>query len=86
MKTQTALLHQMYIFGTLLGTRENHISIPFLLVLTLFLDPQLVTNPQTAFGVGSGTENDSTLGFTAEISQHNYIYVRVLNQGGINRN
>ncbi|MGI8583144.1 MAG: hypothetical protein ACR2KX_13155, partial [Chitinophagaceae bacterium] len=43
-----------------------------------------VMNPQTAFGVGSGTENDNTLGTDAEIGQDNFIYVRVLNQGGSN--
>lgn len=48
----------------------------------VILRPTSVSNPQTAFGAGSGTENDSTLGYTAEIGQDNYIYVRMLNQGG----
>ncbi len=48
----------------------------------IILRPSAVANPQAAFGAGSGTENDATLGFTAEIGQDNHIYVRVLNQGG----
>ena len=48
----------------------------------IILRPTSVSNPQTTFGAGSGTENDSTLGFTAEIGQDNHIYIRVLNQGG----
>lgn len=39
-------------------------------------------NPQTAFGPGSGTENSNTLGYEVESGQDNYIYTRVLNQGG----
>jgi hypothetical protein len=48
----------------------------------IILRPTAVASPQTAFGAGSGTENDATLGSTAEIGQDNFIYVRVLNQGG----
>lgn len=48
----------------------------------IILRPTSVANPQTVFGAGSGTENDATLGYTAEIGQDNFIYVRVLNQGG----
>ncbi len=48
----------------------------------IILRPKAVANPQVAFGAGSGTENNSTLGSTAEIGQDNYIYVRALNQGG----
>ena len=48
----------------------------------IILRPISVANPQSSFGAGSGTENDSTLGSTAEIGQNNYIYVRMLNQGG----
>lgn len=48
----------------------------------IILRPNPVANPQAAFGAGSGTENDATLGFTAEAGQDNHIYVRVLNQGG----
>jgi len=48
----------------------------------IILRTSAVADPQAAFGAGSGTENDATLGFTAEIGQDNLIYVRVLNQGG----
>ncbi len=48
----------------------------------IILRPTSVANPQVAFGAGSGTENDATLGYTAEIGQDNFIYVRILNQGG----
>jgi hypothetical protein len=40
-----------------------------------------VANPVVAFGDGSGTENDETLGFQAEAGQDNYIYVRMRNRG-----
>jgi serine protease len=48
----------------------------------IILRPTAVANPQAAFGAGSGTENNATLGSTAEVGQDNFIYVRVLNQGG----
>jgi hypothetical protein len=48
----------------------------------IILRPAPVADPQGAFGAGSGTENDATLGFTAEAGQDNHLYVRVLNQGG----
>jgi hypothetical protein len=48
----------------------------------VILRPVAVTNPQAAFGAGSGTENSSTLGYAVEAGQPNFIYVRVLNQGG----
>jgi hypothetical protein len=48
----------------------------------IILRPTAVADPQASFGAGSGTENSATLGFTAEIGQDNFIYVRVLNQGG----
>jgi subtilase family protein len=48
----------------------------------VILRPTAVPNPQSAFGAGSGTENIATLGFKAEAGQDNFIYVRVLNQGG----
>jgi len=48
----------------------------------VILRPDAVANPQAAFGAGSGTENDATLGYTAQTGQDNHIYVRVLNQGG----
>jgi Subtilase family len=44
--------------------------------------PTAVTNPQTAFGAGSGTENDDALGYEVEAGQDNFIYVRVRNRGG----
>jgi hypothetical protein len=48
----------------------------------IILRPTAVADPQASFGAGSGTENDATLGFTAEAGQDNFIYARVLNQGG----
>jgi len=48
----------------------------------IILRPTAEANPQASFGAGSGTENSATLGFTVEAGQDNYIYVRVLNQGG----
>jgi hypothetical protein len=48
----------------------------------IILRPTAVADPQASFGAGSGTENNSTLGFTAEAGQDNFIYARVLNQGG----
>ena len=47
----------------------------------VILRPTAAADPQAAFGAGSGTENDNTLGSTAETGHDNYIYVRVLNQG-----
>lgn len=43
--------------------------------------PSQVANPATAFGEGSGTENDESQGFQAEAGQDNFIYVRVRNRG-----
>ncbi len=40
-----------------------------------------IPNPQSAFGEGSGTENNAALGDTAKFGQPNYIYVRVRNRG-----
>jgi serine protease len=48
----------------------------------IILRSTAVADPQAVFGAGSGTENSTTLGSTAEIGQDNYIYVRLLNQGG----
>lgn len=48
----------------------------------IILRPTSVVNPQATFGAGSGTENSATLGAKAEAGQDNFIYVRVLNQGG----
>jgi serine protease len=45
-----------------------------------------VANPTAAFGAGSGTENSSTLGSTVESGQNNFVYVRMLNRGGVPAN
>ncbi|MEE2730561.1 MAG: S8 family serine peptidase [Pseudomonadota bacterium] len=50
----------------------------------IILQPNPVPNPQLAYGAGSGTENSNSLGFEVEAGQDNYIYTRVLNQGGSN--
>ena len=47
----------------------------------VILRPTAVADPQAAFGAGSGTENDATLGHEAEAGQDNFVYVRALNQG-----
>ena len=41
-----------------------------------------VADPQAAFGEGSGTENDATLGSNVESGQDNVVYARVRNRGG----
>jgi subtilisin family serine protease len=48
----------------------------------VILQPVPVANHSTAFGEGSGTENDATLGLQAETGQDNTIYVRMRNRGG----
>ncbi|MEJ2403319.1 MAG: S8 family serine peptidase [Candidatus Thiodiazotropha sp.] len=48
----------------------------------VILLPAPVADPQLAFGAGSGTESSNTLGHEAMAGQDNYLYVRVLNQGG----
>jgi hypothetical protein len=48
----------------------------------IILRPDAIPDPQAAFGAGSGTESTSTLGYTAEAGQDNYIYARVQNRGG----
>jgi hypothetical protein len=48
----------------------------------IILTPNAVADPQSTYGAGSGTENSNTLGFEAEAGQDNFIFVRVLNQGG----
>jgi hypothetical protein len=45
--------------------------------------PTTVADPQAAFGEGSGTENDATLGSEAEAGQDNYVYVRARNRGAV---
>jgi serine protease len=50
----------------------------------IILRKTAVAAPQMAFGEGSGTENDNTLGAEAEPGQDNFIYVRVRNRGGAN--
>ncbi|HJT51427.1 MAG TPA: S8 family peptidase [Nitrosospira sp.] len=48
----------------------------------IILRQMAVADPQGAFGAGSGTENDMTLGYEAEAGQDNFVYVRVRNRGG----
>lgn len=48
----------------------------------IILRPVAVADPQASFGEGSGTENNSSLGFEAETGQDNFLYVRVRNRGG----
>jgi serine protease len=48
----------------------------------IILRQAAVADPQAAFGAGSGTENDVTLGYEAESGQDNFVYVRVRNRGG----
>jgi hypothetical protein len=48
--------------------------------------PTAVADPQAAFGQGSGTENNSTLGYEVEAGQNNFIYVRMKNRGGADAN
>jgi serine protease len=48
----------------------------------IILRPVAVADPQASFGEGSGTENESALGFEAEAGQDNFLYVRVRNRGG----
>lgn len=49
----------------------------------IVLRPNMVPDPQLAYGEGSGTEGSSTLGYEAESGQDNYIYGRVRNRGDI---
>jgi len=48
----------------------------------IIVRPAALADPQAAFGEGSGTENDNTLGFEVESGQDNFIYIRVRNRGG----
>ncbi|MDX1589731.1 MAG: S8 family peptidase [Oleiphilaceae bacterium] len=43
-----------------------------------------VADPNAAFGEGSGTGNDQTLGFEAQADSDNFIYVRMRNRGAAN--
>lgn len=43
--------------------------------------PAPVADPNAAFGEGSGTENDETLGSKVEAGQDNHVYVRMRNRG-----
>jgi serine protease len=43
---------------------------------------QPVANPQTAFGQGSGTENNSALSQSVLAGRNHSIYIRLLNRGG----
>ena len=47
----------------------------------IIIRPSAVANPQAAFGAGSGTEMNASLGFEVESGQDNFIYARILNQG-----
>lgn len=47
----------------------------------IIVRPTSVANPQTAYGEGSGTEGDSTLGYEVAPSQNNFIYTRLRNRG-----
>lgn len=73
--------HDVYIRDNLGDVGEPHTgsisSSPDIIILK---DPEL--DPQAAFGQGSGNENNNMLGFEVELGQDNYIYTRVLNQGG----
>lgn len=75
------LTPDLYLRDFVGDTGEPH-SGPISASPDIILRPTVVANPQAAFGAGSGTENDATLGFTAEAGQDNFLYVRVLNQGG----
>lgn len=48
----------------------------------VIIQTAVVGNPQTSFGEGSGTENNSNLGETVTGGVNNFIYVRVRNRGG----
>lgn len=48
----------------------------------VILQQSPVADPQAAFGQGSGTENDASLGYEAEAGQDNHVYVRTRNRGG----
>jgi hypothetical protein len=48
----------------------------------IILRPVAEPNPQTAFGDGSGTEDNDSLSLAAIAGQDNFIYVRVRNRGG----
>jgi hypothetical protein len=43
---------------------------------------QASVDPETSFGVGSGTENNAALSDEVATGQDNYVYVRLLNRGG----
>ena len=47
----------------------------------IIVRPSSVANPQAAYGEGSGTEGDSTLGYEVAAGQPNFIYTRVRNRG-----
>jgi len=48
----------------------------------VFVRPTEATDPQAAFGEGSGTENEMGLGSSVTPDQTNYVYVRMRNRGG----
>lgn len=49
----------------------------------IILKNAAVPDPTAAFGLGSGTEDSTGLNDTAKIGKTNYLYFRVLNQGGM---
>jgi serine protease len=79
--TTLNLSPDVYIRDNISDTGEPHTG-PVSCSPDIILNKTEVLNPQVVFGAGSGTENDYTLGTYAEIGQDNYIYVRMLNQGG----
>lgn len=49
----------------------------------IIVRPSSVPNPATAYGEGSGTEGDSTLGYEVADAQDNFIYTRARNRGAV---
>lgn len=47
----------------------------------IIVRPVAVADPTASFGEGSGTENDSGLGYEVESGQDNFLYVRMQNRG-----
>lgn len=47
----------------------------------IIVRPSAVTNPDSSFGEGSGTENSNVLGYQVEAGQDNFIYARIKNRG-----
>ena len=49
----------------------------------IIVRPLAVADPDTAYGEGSGTENDTSLGYEVEFGQENFIYARMKNRGAV---